>query len=78
MKTNLHKILVSIESSWNGARNIGNFSDKELAVLEAHSNSEIIDITESKGSMWASLTSKGRELLYDMNGRRSLIERAGI
>ena len=60
-------VLASIEGSWNGARNLGNFIPAELGILEAQIEAKNVKIIHDSNSTLVSLTKQGLERLYKLN-----------
>ena len=60
-------VLISIEGSWNKARNLGNFVPGELGILESQIEAKNVKIVHDSGGTWVSLTEKGLERLYKLN-----------
>ena len=45
-------VLISIEGSWNKARNLGNFVPGELGILESQIEAKNVKIVHDSGGTW--------------------------
>lgn len=67
----LHPVMRSIQASWAGKRNSGNFSADELKVVQELTKLNYIEITddEKTNTFWVSLSESGYKKLLELNDR---------